>query len=108
VPTGLAQTGVARGLVPRPVLPTAPFNEVRTYVEQYRVPTSSALARISSSCTRLWFISTHPGRIHGSPAARADYRRYVQLGAALKARYPTDRVRQFGWASPVRVELFGR
>lgn len=108
VPSGLANTGVARGLVPRPVLPTAPWNQVRTYVEDYRTPTPSTLAAISSSCTRLWFISTHPGRIHGSAVARADYRRYVQLGAALRARYATHRVRQFGWASPVRVVLLGR
>lgn len=108
IPSRLASTGVSRGLVPRPVLPMAPWSRVRTYVEDYRAPSSSALARLASSCPRLWFISTHPGRVHGSPVARADYHRYIDLRASLQARYSNYLVRPFGWASPVRVELLGR
>jgi hypothetical protein len=107
LPGGLASTGQARGLVPRPVLPSAPWSEIRTYVEDYAAPSPAAIARLPASCPRLWFISTHPGRPHGSRPARADYRRYIRLRAALEAAYRGHRVRYFGYASPVRVELVG-
>jgi hypothetical protein len=92
---------------PRPVLPRAPWSEVRTYVEDYAVPSRAGIARLPSDCRRLWFISTHPGRPHGSPVARADYSRYIHLRGALQSTYGTHRVRYFGYASPVRVELLG-
>jgi hypothetical protein len=95
------------GRVPRPVVPTAPWSEVRTYVEDYAAPSSAAIARLPADCRRLWFISTHPGRPHGSPVARADYRRYIRLRAGLQTTYGSHRVRYFGYASPVRVELLG-
>src|SRR5207302_4021709 len=107
LPSRLVSTGQASGLVPRPVLPKTPWSKVRTYVETYAAPSPAAIAHLPSSCARLWFISTHPGRPHGSPAARTDYRRYVRLRAALEAAYPGHHVRYFGYASPVRVELLG-
>lgn len=93
---------------PRPVLPAAPWSQVRTYVEDYAAPSPATIARLPSSCPRLWFISTHQGRRGGSPAARADYYRYVGLRTALGAGYLEDHVRLFGYASAVRVELLGR
>jgi hypothetical protein len=108
LPGRLAANGQPRGLVPRPVLPTSPWNEVRTYIEDYAVPSRATLARLPSTCAHLWFISTHQGRRHGSPASRVDYRRYVRLRAALEAKYPAHDVRLFGYASAVRVEVLGR
>jgi hypothetical protein len=105
VPSRLASTS---GRVPRPVVPDAPWSEVRTYVEDYSAPSRTTIAGLPSSCPRLWFISTHPGRPHGSPAARADYSRYLRLRAELQAAYGSHRVRYFGYASPVRVELLGK
>ena len=105
VPSRLASTG---GRVPRPVVPNAPWSAVRTYVEDYSAPPPAAIAGLRSSCPRLWFISTHPGRPRGSPAARADYSRYLRLRAELEAAYNSHRVRYFGYASPVRVELLGK
>jgi mannosyltransferase len=104
VPGRLAR---AVGRVPRPVVPKAPWSEVRTYVEDYAAPSRAAIAHLPADCRRLWFISTHPGRPHGSPVARADYRRYIRLRAALQTAYGNHRVRYFGYASPVRVELLG-
>jgi mannosyltransferase len=106
VPSRLASTAQS-GALPRPVLPKTPWSEVRTYVEDYAAPSSAAIAHMPSTCPRVWFISTHPGRPRGSPVARADYRRYIRLRAALQAAYSGHRVRYFGYASPVRVELLG-
>ena len=104
VPSRLASTS---GRVPRPVVPNAPWSEVRTYVEDYSAPSGATIASLPSSCPRVWFISTHPGRPRGSPAARADYSRYLRLRAELQAAYGRHRVSYFGYASPVRVELLG-
>jgi mannosyltransferase len=108
VPGQLASAGSTSGPVPRPVLPRAPWNEVRSYVEDYAAPSRAAIAHLPSNCRRLWFISTHPGRPRGSTVARADYRRYVRLRAALQAAYGSHHVSYFGYASPVRVELLKR
>jgi hypothetical protein len=105
LPGQLASNGAASGRVPRPVVPPAPWSEVRTYVEDYAAPSRATIGRLRSSCRRLWFISTHPGRPHGSPVARADNHRYIRLRAALQAAYGSHSVRYFGYASPVRVEL---
>src|SRR5205823_13407926 len=101
LPGGHVATAQARGLVPRPVLPTAPWNQIRTYIEDYAVPSRATLARLPSTCAHLWFILTPQGRRHGSPASRVDYRRYVELRAALEAEYPARQVRLFGYASAV-------
>jgi mannosyltransferase len=95
-------------LVPRPVLPAAPWNRVVTYIEDYVAPPPTAVSQLPASCPRLWFISTHQGRRGGSPAAQADYHRYIGLRAALEDAYPTHLVRLFGYASAVHVELLGR
>ncbi|MGN6167885.1 MAG: glycosyltransferase family 39 protein [Solirubrobacteraceae bacterium] len=107
IPGRLASTAEEGGRVPRPVMPNAPWSEIRTYVEDYAAPSPAAIAGLPSSCRRLWFISTHPGRPRGSSAARADYQRYIRLRAALESAYGSHRVRYFGYASPVRVELLG-
>jgi uncharacterized membrane protein len=99
-----ARSGV---IVPRPVLPRAPWNVVRPFVEVYTVPSTSALAQLSSSCRRTWFISTHQGRRHGSPAARTNYHRYVNLQTELERAYANHSERIFGYASAIHVMLLG-
>jgi hypothetical protein len=99
-----ARSGVT---VPRPVLPRAPWNVVRPFVEVYTVPSTSVLPQLSSSCRRTWFISTHQGRRHGSPAARTNYHRYVNLQAELEHAYANHSERIFGYASAIHVMLLG-
>jgi mannosyltransferase len=94
-------------IVPRPVLPSAPWNQVKTFVEDYAVPSPSALTEFAGTCTRIWFISTHQGRRHGSPAARTNYHRYVNLRASLESNYVHHSERIFGYASAIHVELLG-
>jgi mannosyltransferase len=101
-------TAQARGgaALPRPVLPRTPWSLVRPFIEDYAVLSQSALTQLPRSCPRLWFISSHQGRRHGSPAARREYRHYVQLRAALESEYAHYAQRIFGYASAVHVELF--
>ncbi len=108
LPGRLGGTGDLHGVVPRPVLPLTPWTDVRTFVEDYTVPSSAVVAQLPSRCPRLWFVSTHQGRVHGSPAARAEYHRYIAFRAALETEYATHQARLFGYASAVRVELLGR
>jgi mannosyltransferase len=98
--------GAARA--PRPVLPSAPWGQLRPYVEDYTTVADSRLARIAAACPRLWLLASHEGVRAGPPASRANLARYQLLQASLRGRYRTDTGRKFGWADSVQVELFGR
>ncbi|HEY5318027.1 MAG TPA: glycosyltransferase family 39 protein [Solirubrobacteraceae bacterium] len=93
---------------PRSVLPAVPWSVVKPFVERYTSPSSSALSRIESACPRLWFVSSHSGQKHGPTASQSDYARYEALLGSLTRGYPRARTVAYGWASPVRVELFSR
>ena len=93
---------------PRSVLPAVGWTEVRPFVEDYASPSSSALSRIEATCPRLWFVSSHRGQKHGPSTSRADYARYAALLGSLTRGYGPGRAVSYGWASPVRVELFAR
>jgi hypothetical protein len=90
------------------VLPAVPWSEVRPFVEQYTSPSRSGLSRIEATCPRLWFVSSHRGQKHGPPVSRSDYARYESLLGSLTSGYARQRTVTYGWASPVRVELFSR
>ena len=98
----------AAARAPRAVLPPVPWGEVKPYVEDYSSPSSSGLSRIEATCTRLWFISSHRGQRNGPSASRSDYARYQALLGTLTRVYGRGRTVSYGWASPVRVELFTR
>lgn len=93
---------------PRPVLPTAPFTEVRAYVEEYATLSAAQLSAVKAECPRLWFISSHQGQPDGPAGSRANLARYRALRAALTAAYPISSTRYFGYAAPVRVQLLSR
>jgi mannosyltransferase len=93
---------------PRSVLPAVPWSEVKPFVEDYATVTGSALSRIEAGCPRLWFVSSHRGVKNGPSASRSDYARYVALLGSLTRDYGRGPTVTYGWASPVRVELFSR
>ncbi len=93
---------------PRPVLPAAPWTEVRPYVEDYATLSGSELRRLPSQCRRLWFVSSHEGQPHGPPISRANYARFRALNDALAAEFRIRRTVWFGYAAPVRVQLLVR
>ena len=93
---------------PRSVLPTVPWGLIKPYVEDYASPSPTGLARIQSTCPRVWLVSSHSGQKDGPQASRADYFTYEALLATLTDGYRRQRTVSYGWASPVRVELFSR
>jgi mannosyltransferase len=103
---GAGTPGAARA--PRSVLPAVPWSVIKPFVEDYAAPTRGALSRIESACPRLWFVSSHRGQKNGPAASRSDYLRYAALLGSLTRGYARKRTVSYGWASPVRVELFSR
>lgn len=91
-----------------PVLPVATWSAVEPYIERYAAPSSRRLAAIAAACPRLWLIAAHEGQPGGPPASQADYHRYKRLLASLERAYPHRRLRTFGYAAAVRVDLFTR
>ncbi len=93
---------------PRPVLPSAPWTTDRAYVERYVTFGARELARVASSCPRLWLVSSHVGSASGPPGSVANYQRYLALQTSLARAYGPGRTVAFGWSAPVDVELFAR
>jgi len=90
-----------------PLDASMPFNyyagrPVQPHVEQY------SAAPVPSGCARVWLVASHQGLPSGTAASRAHFGRYVALRDALARRYPRRRVRSFGYASVIWVELFER
>ncbi len=89
----------------RPILPSAPLSEVKTFVEQYRTLSPQALSALPLRCPRVWFISSHQGQPNGPAGSKANLARYLALQSALEREYPQHRTVSFGYAAPVRIEL---
>lgn len=98
----------ARPRAPRPVLPAAPYAELRTFVEDYASLSPGQLDALPAGCRRLWFVSSHVGLPNGPAGSRAHYARYLTLRSALERRYPRHLVSSYGYADPVQVELLSR
>jgi mannosyltransferase len=103
---GRADDAAARA--PRPILPTAPWSEVRPYVERYATLTAAEIARLPTACPRLWFVSSHEGQANGPPTSRVYRARYEALRSALGRVYGYNDTARFGYASVITVELLGR
>jgi mannosyltransferase len=93
-------------IAPRPILPSLPLRDVRPYVEVYTTMSVRRIKNVELSCARLWFVASHTGGRTGTPSSRAHYVRYEQLLSRLSATLVPVQVAHFGWADPVRVELF--
>ncbi len=94
---------------PRSVLPVVPWGKVRPYVEDYATLSKRQLSTVASQCKRLWFVSSHEGQRSGPSGSRANYARYQALRSALAAEFAGEQPAvRFGYAAPVRVQLFAR
>ncbi|HWD84766.1 MAG TPA: hypothetical protein VG321_03370 [Solirubrobacteraceae bacterium] len=91
-----------------PVLPDAPWNVVRPYVEQYTVPSAARLDQIERSCPRLWVVASHEGHRPGPQASERDLTRYHALLADLGHAFGHQQRRTFGYAAPIYVTNFTR
>lgn len=97
-----------RAALPRPVLPAAPFSQVRPYLEQYVSLSHAGLQAVASSCGRVWLLASHVGVPGATPESTAHRHRFDVLVGRLEHRYRAHRVVRFGYASPVSVWLFSR
>jgi hypothetical protein len=93
---------------PQPVLPPAPWTEVKPYVEDYDTLSAAELTRLPSRCERLWFVFSHEGQRAGPPVSRSNYARFVALQNGLDAEFEPLATRSFGYAAPVGVQLLER
>ena len=94
---------------PRSVLPAVPWSKVRPYVEDYATLSKRQLSTVASQCKRLWFVSSHQGQPSGPAGSRANYARSQTLRGALAAEFAGEQPAvRFGYAAPVRVQLFAR
>jgi hypothetical protein len=98
----------ANGPVPRPVIPTLPWSQIRPYVEDYSTVSRSQVAHLPAACPRVWLISSHQGHNAGTATGRRHYRRFLALSAALARRYERSSTATFGSARLITVELFSR
>jgi mannosyltransferase len=103
--TGAARPGDCVAFYPLDA--SMPFNyyagrPVKPHVEQY------SATPVPAGCARVWLVASHQGLPSGTAASRAHFARYVAVREALARTYPQRRVRSFGYASVIWVELFSR
>jgi len=94
--------------VPRPIIPVAPWTQVRPYVERYETLAGSQLRRLPSQCARVWLVWSHEGQLRGPRISHANYVRFVALDRALASEFPIRHTARFGYAAPVHVALLAR
>jgi mannosyltransferase len=90
---------------PRSILPVARWGVVTPYVEDYLGLSPSVLARRSAGCRRLWFVSSHEGELNGPQQSRANRALFRRLGGELQRAFGHAKVKQYGYASAVHVQL---
>ena len=101
-------TGASARRAPRAVLPAGSWRADAPYVERYVSLSPTDLARVSSSCTRLWIVASHQGQRSGTPGSVAHLERYHALEAAVGSLYPHRYAAHFGYAAVVDVTVGSR
>jgi mannosyltransferase len=97
--------GAAAHRVPRSILPVLRWRAVKPFVERYPTLTSPQLATATARCRRLWFVSSHEGQRDGPARARANRAGYLRLDARLERAFGRGAIKQYGYASPIHVQL---
>ena len=98
--------GRAIAAAPTSVLPAVPWGVVTSYAERYVGLSPGRVAEIALGCPRLWLVSSHEGQLRGPSArSRANWRRFVDLRAALERAYSRHQRTQFSYAATIHVEL---
>jgi mannosyltransferase len=99
-------TGAAsEARAPTSVLPAVPWGVLRPYVEHYVTLSPAQIARTASSCSRMWFVSSHEGQSDGPAASLVNRAQWLKLRANLEAQYGRAAVHKFGYASQIHVQL---
>ncbi len=103
----LGSGAAADARAPRPILPVAPWGEVRPYVEDYATLSAAQLTRAAAGCRRLWFVSSHEGQRTGPAQSQINRARYLRLDAELERVFGTAPIVNYGYASTIHVQLLG-
>ncbi len=90
---------------PRSVLPAIAWGVLTPYVERYATLSSAEVSAATAGCRRLWFISSHEGQQDGPARARANRAGYHRLDARLGRAFGRAPIAQYGYASPIHVQL---
>jgi mannosyltransferase len=96
---------VRDGRAPRSILPVLRWGAVKPFVERYATLTPSQLSAAAAGCRRLWFVSSHEGQRDGPARARANRAGYLRLDARLERAFGHGAIKQYGYASPIHVQL---
>ena len=92
--------------VPRPILPAAPWSQIRAYVEEYATLSPGQLRHLPRQCKRVWLVSSHEGRMDGTAIGDAHFERFVALRNVLGRDYPQSVTATYGAEGIITVELF--
>ena len=91
--------------VPRSILPAVGWAATTPFVERYATLSTPQLNGAAAGCRRLWFVSSHEGQTDGPARSRANRAEYHALDRALERAFGPGRIEQYGYASPIHVQL---
>jgi len=97
--------GSAGSRTPSSILPVLRWDAVRPFVERYATLTPSQLSTAAAGCRRLWFVSSHEGQKDGPAQSLANRAGYLRLDARLERAFGNGAIKQYGYASPIHVQL---
>jgi hypothetical protein len=97
--------GSAARTAPRSILPVLRWGAVKPFVERYATLMPSRLSAASAGCRRLWFVSSHEGQKDGPAQSLANRAGYLRLDARLERAFGNGAIKQYGYASPIHVQL---
>jgi hypothetical protein len=90
---------------PRPILPALSWGEVKPFVERYATLSPAGISAATAGCRRLWLVSSHEGQRDGPARSLANRAGYLRLDADLERAFGRGRIEQYGYASPIHVQL---
>jgi 4-amino-4-deoxy-L-arabinose transferase-like glycosyltransferase len=90
---------------PRSVLPAIQWGPTKPFVERYASLSVAQVSSATAGCRRLWFVSSHEGQKDGPPRSLANRAGYLRLDARLERAFGPGRIEQYGYASPIHVQL---
>jgi mannosyltransferase len=91
--------------VPRSILPAVAWRSTTPFVERYATLSTPQLNGAAAGCRRLWFVSSHEGQQDGPARSRANRAEYHALDRTLERAFGQGRIEQYGYASPIHVQL---
>jgi mannosyltransferase len=90
---------------PRSLLPAAGWGSTTPFVERYATVSTPQLNGAAAGCRRLWFVSSHEGQQDGPARSRVNRAEYHALDRTLERAFGPGRIEQYGYASPIHVQL---